>query len=226
MTKIILVRHCEARGNCDHVFQGHTDADISELGHSQLIALSERFKTVKIDAVYSSPLRRAMFTADAVNKYHGLPIHIDEDLIEINGGCVEGIRWSDLPKKYPVLAHNWNLAPWKFAPEGGEPMQEVFNRVRRAITRIAQSENQRTIAVVSHGCSIRNMLCSAHGFPIEKLNEIEWSDNTAVSVIQIDNKQNFSVISENDASHLDESISTFAKQDWWKKENRDKILFD
>ena len=90
MTKIILVRHCEAQGNHERVFQGATDCDITERGERQLEALSERFRTVEFDALYSSPLLRARRTAEAVNRHHGLPMAIEPGLREINAGHWEG----------------------------------------------------------------------------------------------------------------------------------------
>ena len=56
MTTIYLVRHCEAMGNINRIFQGHTDEEISENGRMQLERLAERFRGIHLDAVYSSPL--------------------------------------------------------------------------------------------------------------------------------------------------------------------------
>ena len=86
MTRIILIRHCEAEGNIKRVFQGHTDADISENGRKQLDLLRLRCRNMQIDAIYSSPLKRAYQTAEAINSFRNLTVQIHEDLIEINGG--------------------------------------------------------------------------------------------------------------------------------------------
>ena len=102
MTRIYLVRHAEAMGNVQEFFQGRTDCEVSEKGKKQLELLAERFKDIPIEAIYSSPLKRTIDTAEAVNKYHGLPIIRDEGLIEVDGGVWEGKPWADLPKLYPV----------------------------------------------------------------------------------------------------------------------------
>ena len=91
MTTLYLVRHCEAEGNTARVFQGSIDRDISPNGQKQLDRLAERFRDVPLAAVYSSPLLRAYKTAQAVNRYHGLPIVTDDRLKEINGGVWEGL---------------------------------------------------------------------------------------------------------------------------------------
>lgn len=224
-TTIILVRHCEAQGNHERIFQGATDCDITERGERQLEALSERFRTIEFDVLYSSPLRRARRTAEAVNLYHGLPVQIEPGLREINAGHWEGKRWADFPALYPDEARAWNLAPWDFAPKGGETMRQVYERISATVRSIAQKERGRRVAAVSHGCAIRNLLCYAHGWPIERLNEIEWCDNTAVSVLEFDEDGAISIPMENDVSHLTQELSTFARQEWWKKENREQLKF-
>ena len=71
---LYLVRHCESLGNRENIFQGQLDLDISATGEKQLALLALRFRNIPIDAVYSSPLKRAYKTAEAVDLYHSLPI--------------------------------------------------------------------------------------------------------------------------------------------------------
>ena len=215
MTRIYLVRHAEAEGNVMRIFQGHIDADISPRGALQLQRLSERFARTAFDAVVASPLRRAYKTAEALNSRHGLYIRTDNALMEINGGCFEGQPWERLPALYPALHDAWENRPWDFEPKNGESMRHVYARMRDALAALAKAHAGGAVCVVSHGCAIRNYLCFAHGWPIERLGDVPWCDNTAVSVIDYDDGGKPHIIEENDASHLDESVSTFATQDWW-----------
>lgn len=224
-TTLYIVRHCEARGNVDRIFQGHTDADISEKGKAQLERLAERFRDIPLDAVYSSPLKRARLTADAINRYHGLPVHIHPGLIEIHGGYMEGKPWADFPVTNPEDARRWNLEPWLFAPQGGESMQAVYDRIWRAVGDIVTAEEGGAVAVASHGCAIRNLLCRAKGWPIQRLAEVAWCDNTGVSILEFDGPDKCRVVLENDISHLDEGLSTLAGQKWWRKENLASLNF-
>ena len=91
MTRIYLVRHAEAAGNKQRFFQGHMDGKVSDKGHVQISLLAKRFENIKLDAVYSSPLSRAVETANGVNSGSGLEIITDERLMEINGGVFEGV---------------------------------------------------------------------------------------------------------------------------------------
>lgn len=216
-TTLYLVRHCEAAGNIGRVFQGHIDAEISENGARQLDRLAERFRAIPLDIVYTSPLIRARRTAEAVNRWHGLPLITDDALKEINGGAWEGVPWAQLPERYPQESEHWIKSPWAFQPPDGEAMADVYDRMAQVLTRLAADHPGKTIAAVSHGCAIRNALCWAKGWPITELNAIAWCDNTAVSVLEFTDGQP-RVVLENDNSHLDDTTSTFQKQRWWRGE--------
>ena len=86
MTEIYVIRHVQAEGNLYRMCQGHWDGDVTPIGVCQRDALAERFKDVPVDAVYSSDLYRARFTASAITKYHDLPIITDRRFREINLG--------------------------------------------------------------------------------------------------------------------------------------------
>lgn len=218
MTKIYLVRHAEAMGNVEEFFQGQTDCELSEKGKKQLELLAERFRDIPIEAIYSSPLKRTIDTAEAVNKYHNLPIIRDEGLIEINGGVWEGKPWADLPKLYPVEHDLWQNKMQDFYVADGERMTEVFERVKNAVDKIAAENDGRTIAVVSHGCALRNFLCYAMGKPISALKDVGWSDNTAVSLVEYENGVP-KIIFKNSNDHLTGELSTLSKSKWSSLEN-------
>ncbi len=226
MTRIYLIRHCEASGNKDRTFQGHSDGLPTDNGRAQLESLSARMKDIPLDAIYSSPLTRARETAEAVNRHFNYTITQRNDLMEINGGVWEGKKWSELPSLYPEDSHNWSLEPWNFHPENGESMTEVFIRIYNAVLSVVKENRGKTVAVVSHGCAIRTLMCAVKGMPIEMLNDVEWCDNTAVSIIDYDDNDKPTLILEGDSSHLSDDLSTLRHQSWWKKENRDKMIYD
>jgi len=221
MTELYMVRHCEAQGNIDRVFHGHTDSDITPKGRQQLALLSDRFADIHIDRIIASPLRRALLTAEAVKGTRDIEIETDPRLIEISVSEWEGVPFARLPMDFPELNGYWTKQPWLMKSAGGESMEDVFARVSAALTDIAGQNEGKTVAVVSHGCAIRNMLCFLNGLPISSLNEIEWCDNTAVShAVYHDGR--FEVLLENDSSHLSPEMSTIRHQDWWKKRNGER----
>ena len=225
-TTLIIVRHCESTGNVERIFCGLTDAGVTENGVRQLDFLAERMRCQKLDAIYTSPLIRAKKTAQAVNRHHGLPVYEEDGLKEINGGCWEGEVWESLPQKFPIDAYNWNLSPKDFAPKDGESMADCYARVWRSARKIARRHQGGMVCAVSHGCAIRNLLCRAEFGDISRLLEVEWCDNTAVSVIEFDENFRPSVVLKNDSSHLTDDYSTIKKQNWWKKENIENLVFE
>lgn len=220
MTQIYFVRHAEAMGNVLEFFQGRTDCDLSEKGEKQLEFLAERFKDIPIEKIYSSPLKRAYKTAEAVNKYHGLPITVVDDLIEIDGGVWEGKKWTENEKLYPEAYNDWKNRMWAFHVDGSETMEQVYDRMKAAVAKIAEENRGRTIAVVSHGCALRNYLAYAEFGDIKSLADVGWSDNTAVSLVEYDDELNPRIIFKNESSHLPEEFSTLAFSRWNKYDEK------
>lgn len=224
-TTVILVRHCEAQGNIDRIFQGHWNGKITENGKTQLEHLAKRMQQHPFHHLYSSPLSRTVSTARACNMYYGLPIHIINDVIEINGGDWEGKEFASFPEIFPNEAKLWVEKPWDFVAPGGESMQSVYDRMRDTVLMLVRRHQGERICVVSHGCAIRNFLCYAKGWDLTHINEIQWCDNTAISIVEFDHSFHPQLVQLNDSSHLPYEKATLMKQSWWKKENLDSLRF-
>lgn len=212
MTKIFVVRHCESMGNLLHSFAGHSDVDISPKGELQLKCLSECFKGIKLDMVYTSPLLRAKKTAEAINKYSGAPIIIEEDFIEINLGVLDGKPVSEMTDQQTAW---WLTEPDQFYVEGGETMREVADRVYSALKRVAEQNPDSTIAVASHGCAIRNLIRVLKGFGPTGIKEVDWCDNTGINYIVYENGE-FYLEYENNVSHLSQDVLAEPVSAWVK----------
>lgn len=206
LTKIYFVRHCEAQGNVQRIFQGTTDTDISELGAKQLECLRKRFKDIKLDKIYSSPLIRAVKTAEAINGDKGLVIEKLRGLIELDGGIVEGKPFAEAFSKIPGLVDTWNNHPQDFAPQYGEPMRHAYERIYNTLRYVFENNKGKTVACTTHGGVTRCLLCRLLKGDIEQLKEIPWSDNTAVALLEIDDNFNVNIAFYNDASHLPEQL--------------------
>jgi len=218
MTTVYLIRHAEAEGNVTETFQGRTDCNVTEKGHNQLKSLAERFKEIPIEAVYASPLIRTMETANAVNFYHNFEITKVDGIMEINGGVFEGQYWKEIPTLFPQAYDLWTNKHYAFEVQNGESMSEVYDRMKKSITQIVSDNKGKTIAIVSHGCAIRNFLCYANKLPFEELDSVEWCDNTGICKFEFDDEELFpNIIFQNDASHLDSDNSTLVHQSWWRK---------
>lgn len=216
-TKVILIRHSESVGNDQLIFQGWTDCEVSENGKKQLDLLSVRLRNTKLDAMVSSPLLRARQTAEAVNRFHHLPVETYQDLIEIDGGDYNGTLWDDLPVRFPEQNERWYRDPANFEAPHGETMRQVYDRIWRGILSVVHDHRGQTVCVVSHGCAIRNLICRLLYGSIDHLNETPWSDNTGINVLEFTDDDQARIVLLNDAAHLTPETSTLAKQDWWRK---------
>ena len=215
-TTVYVVRHAEAAGNIQRIFQGQVDSDISENGALQLEYLKARFAKTPFDVIYSSPLKRAYKTAQAVNAAQGLPIHTRADLMEICAGDMEEKPFARLPELYPKEWHDWDEEPWNYDPPHGESMRQLYARISAAYEDILRLHAGQRIVIVSHGCAIRNLTCYLKGLPVEQLQTIGWADNTSVMKIRREGGRD-RILYERDISHLSAELSTLAKQNWWKK---------
>ncbi len=206
VTTVYLIRHGEAEGNIGGFFQGRTDCSLSEKGKEQLCSLSERFLNIDIEKIYSSPLKRAAETAKAVNKYKNVPIVFDGRLSEIDGGDWEGENWDVIPERFPESYKIWKNSPENFKAENGESMRDVYDRMKEALEDIAAKNAGKIIAVVSHGCALRNFLCYAKGHDLDRISEENWLLNTSVSLAEYDSgEKTWRIIMENNVSHLAEA---------------------
>lgn len=215
VTKVYIVRHCEAEGNVQGVFQGKTDFDISEKGRKQLEKLSERFRDIKLDVVYSSPLIRAYRTAEAATKYSKLTINCDAGLAEIDGGLMEGKPWGKLDVLFPNEYRFWKENFSEFSAPEGESVVQVYNRTTQTFINIINKNKGKSIGIFSHGCAIRILMCYVKGIPLEKIEEILWSDNTAITCVEIHENGDMRIVYENDYVHIMNNEETAANHMWW-----------
>lgn len=202
MTYIYLVRHCEAMGNHKRLFQGSTDCEISEIGAKQLEFLKERFTDIQLDAVYSSPLLRAQKTAEAIACGKGLNIITRKNLAELHGGIVEGRPFQEAFNSIPGLADTWNNHPQDFAPEGGEAMRDAYLRIYDEIIALAHANRGKTIAASTHGGVLRCLMCRVLYYDITRLKDVPWCENTAVTLLKIDDNDKIAVEFFNDYTHV------------------------
>lgn len=231
VTKIYLVRHAEAAGNAEEFFQGNIDTELTEKGERQLDFLAERFRDIPLDALYFSPYQRTKLTAEAVNRYHGLQMIPEYDLREINGGQWEGRTWRELPEAFPEAYRQWTTHMAAFQAPQGDAMCDVWNRMLNVMERIARENRGKTIAVVSHGCALRNFLCSVEFDNPEMLGEVGWADNTAVSLVEYDpdieaddgdEAEYWRLIFKNNSDHLPPELSTLRTSHWNRYETNEE----
>ena len=216
MTTLYLIRHAEAEGNLYRRIQGWYDALITDNGYRQIKALEGRFSGVPVDAVYSSDLFRTKTTAQAIYVPKGLELHTDPGLREIHMGDWEDHPWGEIRETDGEALSKFNRSDPSWQAPNGESLGQVGDRMERTIRAIAQKHPDQTVALFSHGTAIRQFLAKVRKVKPEDWHTLPHADNTAVACLAWDGDA-FHVVFEGDNTHLDDSISTLARQSWWRK---------
>lgn len=200
MTKVILVRHGQTMWNVEMKYQGHCDVALTEQGLKQAELAAVSLAGEKISAVYASDLSRAFKTAECIANKHQLQVERIPAFKEINFGKWEGLtyaaihhQWSDLMAK--LFSH-----PDEIQIPDGETFREVKERASAALVKIVEKHPGQTIVIVSHGGTIRTILCAVLNIHLNHLWKIK-QDNTAINVLEYYDDQVF-VSLVNDTHHL------------------------
>lgn len=183
MTKLILVRHGQTVWNKELKYQGHSDIALTTAGSEQATLVARRLAGEDIAAVYASDLSRAFITAQAIAKPRNLPVMPITDLREINFGQWEGLTYEQIYAQWPDVLGKWYTNPDEVTIPGGESFRELKDRAMRAIDELIARHHKQTIAVVSHGGTIRTILCAALNVHLNYVWNIQ-QDNTAVNIIK------------------------------------------
>lgn len=204
VTTLIFVRHAEAQGNKDRIFHGWTDSDLTEKGHMQAKAVAQRLNEQKIDVVYSSTLKRAWKTAQYIAVAKGMTVIKSDKLKEINGGDWEGVEFSRLSEKWPVEFYTWECELNNHKMPNGEDIIQFRDRLVEEIDSIVHNNLGKTICIATHGTAIRVLLSHFYG-SLDAINSVLWCENTAISIVEVDNN-GYKVVVESDSSHLSEEL--------------------
>ncbi|HBG91912.1 MAG: hypothetical protein A3J81_02975 [Nitrospirae bacterium RIFOXYB2_FULL_43_5] len=217
VTTLYLIRHGATEGSETKRYKGSIDVPLSENGQRQMeqVAkyLNRPYKSDTayngLNAVYTSPLSRALKSAEIIAEPHGLNPIVIEGLRERSFGIWEGMTFTEIKEKYPQEFEAWAGNPLRYSPIDGESTIEVRERAISALNKIIDNHNcngiqdagyriqdkknhescimklasSSSIAVVAHGGVNRIILCHIMGIPLENIFRIE-QDFAAVNIIE------------------------------------------
>ena len=162
MTQVILVRHGETEWNIEEVFRGRIDIELNETGMKQAELLAEYLSHVKIDAVYSSPLKRALKTAETIVSYHRLDIEIAPGLIDFDYGKWQGLAHQQVKDKYKELYAEWINSPDQVKMLAGESLSDVRERAMGVVSDVI-AKYEGSVVLVSHRVVNKVLICALLG---------------------------------------------------------------
>jgi len=183
MTKVILVRHGQTLWNLEMKYQGHCDVALTEKGIKQAELAANFLAKEPISAVYASDLCRALATAECIAQKHNVQVTAIPQLREINFGQWEGLTYDKINNQWSEIMAKLFTHPDEIQIPDGETFREVKERATVALTKLVAQHPNETIVVVSHGGTIRTLLCAILNIHLNYLWRIK-QDNTAINILE------------------------------------------
>lgn len=200
-TRLILLRHGQTKLSVERRYSGRGDHELTELGLEQAAKAAQRLSKVDdIAAVISSPLQRAVQTAQALGAVIGQEVVTHQGLIETDFGTWEGLTFAEAARQDPEVHRRW-LGDTSVRPPEGESFDEVNARVRKARTEIIARYGGKTLVLVSHVTPIKTLLRQALDVGPQFLFRMHL-DLVGVSIAEFYPDGHASVKLINDTSHL------------------------
>ncbi len=199
MRRIYLVRHAQSEFNEKGIFQGRLDSDLTPLGFVQARMVARFLEREGIEAVLTSPQRRAYKTALTVGDVLGLEVEVDERLKEMSFGILEGRRFWDLLREEGSMMRSWLTDPLRNPLPTQEPVEKFEKRILSFLEDLRTRPEER-IAVIGHGGTLHGILCLTLGMGLGKLWWVHM-DNTGVTLLE-EGQEGFRLVYLNSLCHL------------------------
>jgi broad specificity phosphatase PhoE len=201
MTCIILVRHGQTEWNRVERYRGHADVPLNEIGLAQADATGQRIADEwQPTVIYSSPLSRAVKTAEAIAKHFNLHVQTYPGLNDIDYGEWQGLTPDEVRERWPEAVDAWYYEPVSARIPGGETLASLRDRGMRAVNELAARHEGHTIVLVGHTVINRIILLGVLGLGNERFWHIR-QDTCAINVFEAE-KNDFVMVSLNDTCHL------------------------
>ncbi|MCL4363165.1 histidine phosphatase family protein [Candidatus Marsarchaeota archaeon] len=178
--RLILVSHGETEENVKGILQGHTPGKTTTRGMRTVRELALSLKAEKIDAIFSSDLKRAEYTAREIARFHDIPIHFNKELREINVGVFQ--RRSK--EVFHVKQQESGVSLARFKPKGGESMEDARKRAIRFANKIYGKYENKTILFSTHRGFIGCLLSSYLHISLAEARKIKLK-NAAMIILDI-----------------------------------------
>jgi broad specificity phosphatase PhoE len=201
MTELILARHGETVWNVEKIYRGRADVNLDEVGIKQADLLGKYLSSWKLEAIYSSPVKRATDTANIIARYQKIGVKIAEGLVDFDYGEWQSLPEQEVKKLYPALLNEWHNNPHKVRMPAGESLEDVRRRAIKVVNDVL-SKYQGSVVLISHRVVNKVLICSLLGLD----NSHFWNISQDVGGITIFNyiDGRFVLTRHNDTSHLRE----------------------
>jgi broad specificity phosphatase PhoE len=200
MKRVYLVRHGQTDWNRDLRFRGRIDVPLNERGRREAEAIAEALRDENIDAIYTSPLSRAVESARPAARLFNLEIVPVEGLIDISYGTWEGLPFHEVRQRYTDEYLKWEERPHLVRFPSGETLDEVRERSLGALRDIVSNNPGKSILIIPHRVINKVIACAILGINNSHFWEIK-QDTGCINVIDY-SSEGFALCMMNDTCHL------------------------
>lgn len=200
-TRVYLIRHGATELSAEDRFAGSVDVLLSDEGKEQARKLGERLAAQPLVAVYASPMKRTVATAELVAEPHRLEVARVDAVREIAHGRWEGKTRVEVEKEWSDEYERWEHDPYTFAPVGGESGLQVTARALPALMQLVDKHRDAQFAVVSHKATIRLLMCSLLAFDPRRYRDRLDQSPAALNVLDFQDLDRARLTLFNDVSH-------------------------
>ena len=201
-TRLIAIRHGETEWNVGTRLQGQMDVPLNARGQQQARRVGQALQHDAPQVLVSSDLSRARQTAEAVAAATGLPLQLDAGLRERHFGIWQGHTYQEVEAGWPEQSARWRRREPDFGPEGGETLQQFFDRVVASATRLARAHAGQTLVLVAHGGVLDCLYRAASRIALNAPRTWELP-NTGVNRL-LWTGEGFTLVGWGDVHHLDD----------------------
>jgi len=166
-----FLRHGETTASETGTYSGAVDPDLTPAGYKMAKNFAETYKFIPWTAVFSSPLQRAVATANPLCEVTGITLQIEEGLKEIAYGQWEGKTPEEIDRDFHDDHIRWLSDPGWNAPTGGERGIDIARRSSLVLEKIVRAYSTGNVLIVSHKATIRIMLCSLLGIDVGRFRD-------------------------------------------------------
>jgi broad specificity phosphatase PhoE len=185
--RLLLIRHAESKGNSERRLQGRREFPLTAKGTRQAEALASRLASEPLTTIYSSPIGRALQTAEIIASTSGLDVTIEPGVQEYDfGEAVSGLTWDEIRQRNPEIIEAFRRDDSQFARYPGEEGRAGFqDRVRTAYREITARHNgDSSVAVVTHAGPIIVLVLDALSLPYSRPIPFVL-DNASITTIEV-----------------------------------------
>ncbi|MFF1301710.1 histidine phosphatase family protein [Streptomyces sp. NPDC058307] len=205
-TTLLLVRHGQTIWHAENRYAGVSDIGLTDEGRAQAEALGQWAAVHRPDAIWTSPLSRAIATADPACRALGVSPHREPGLRECDFGVVEGRTLAEFAAEVPDAAEAYIADPVTYPFPGAEDPREAAVRGAGALRRIAAAHPGERVLVVAHNTLLRLVLCRLLSIPLGQYRRVfPRLRNAAITELRLDDDGSGALLSLNVPCEQDRS---------------------